>query len=433
LKNRFKGKTKAKDSLRLEANEAGLILPHFSFTYKKVFHYVYRKKISPAEEGDHFSMRLHEYEAKALFRKNGIAVPEGTVARSRKEAEQIGRDLNGPVVVKAQVLAGGRGKAGGIGFAETPSQAGEAAERILGKTIGGERVEAVLVEERLAIARELYAGITIDRSIGHSLLILGLEGGIDVEARAEKNQERFGAIKVDPLRNLMPFETRKLVRSLGFEGDTGVRIAEILYTLNRLFEKYDALMAEINPLILSPQGTVAAADAVFEIDDAALFRQTEFRSLAQDRITDPLAREGRALGVSYVGLEGDIGVICSGAGLGLASVDIISRWGRPANFLETGGGITADLMAGALRLVMKKPGLKGIFINLYGGINPIHQGAEGIARVIREDRITLPIVAKALGNFQEETWRILEEAGVTVIKTIDTEGAVEELFRQVRT
>lgn len=376
-------------------------------------------------------MRLHEFEAKELFKKIGISVPAGAVARHRREAERIAGDLKRPVVVKAQVLVGGRKKAGGISFAENPEQAGMQTEALLGKTILGDKVAAVLVEERLEIARELYAGITIDGAAGLSLVMLGLDGGIDVEESAGKNQERFGTIQADPLRKLMPFETRKLVKDLGIGGDTGVKIAEVLFQLDALFEKYDGLIAEINPLVITSQGRVVAADAVFEIDDVALYRQAEFRARAQERLTDPLAREGQALGVSYVGLDGDIGLICSGAGLGMSSIDIISRWGRPANFLETGGGITADLMAGALRLVMKKPGLKGIFINLYGGINPIHEGAKGLAKVIQEDRIAIPIVAKALGNFQEETWRILEGAGVTVIKTIDTEGAVEELFRQV--
>jgi succinyl-CoA synthetase beta subunit len=376
-------------------------------------------------------MRLHEYEAKTLFRQQGITIPAGRVARTREEAEEVARGLGRPVVIKAQVLAGGRKKAGGILFAEAPDQAGEAAESLLGRTVRGEKVEAVLVEERLEIDQELYAGITVDGASGQALLMLGLDGGIDVEKRAGQNPERIAVTPIDPLLGLKPFETRNLVKNLGIDGEKGVRIAETLFRLARVFEHYDALIAEINPLVVTRQGLIAAADAVLEIDDAALFRQASFKTLAMDRLSDPLVREAKALGVSYVGLEGDIGIICSGAGLGMASVDLISRFGKAANFLDTGGGITEALMAQALRLVLKKPGLKGIFINIYGGINPIHEGAKGVARVIREDGLTLPIVAKALGNFQEETWRIFEEAGVTVIKTLDTEGAIEELFRQV--
>jgi succinyl-CoA synthetase beta subunit len=377
-------------------------------------------------------MRLHEYEAKALFRQHGIRVPAGGVARTREEAEQVARELGKGVVIKSQVLVGGRKKAGGILFAETPEEVGAAAESLLGRTLRGERVEAVLVEERLAIDRELYAGLIVDGATGRDLLMLGLDGGIDVEERAGQNPERMAALPIDPLLGLKSFETRNLVKNLGINGEKGVRIAETLFRLGRLFEEYDALIGEINPLIVTGQGQIVAADAVLEIDDAALFRHPSFKALAADRLNDPLVREAKSLGVAYVGLEGDLGVICSGAGLGMASVDLINRSGKAANFLDTGGGITEDLMAEALRLVLKRPGLKGIFINIYGGINPIHEGAKGVARVIREDGVAIPIVAKALGNFQEETWRIFEEAGVTVIKTIDTEGAIEELSRQVR-
>lgn len=354
------------------------------------------------------------------------------MAHKQEEAEEIARSIGKPVMIKAQVLVGGRGKAGGILWAETSQQAGLAAEALLGKIIKEEKVEMVLIEERLKIERELYVGITIDGAAGAPLLMISSEGGIDVEESAEKYPEGIASTHWDISRSLKPYEIRKLVKDLGFKGEIGVKVADSVYKLYRLFVKYDALIAEINPLVITQSGTVAAADAVFEIDDSALFRQAEFRGLELERISDPFSREGRTLGVTYVGLGGDIGLICSGAGLGMATIDCISRWGKPANFLETGGGITAALMAGAMRLVLKKPGLKGILVNLYGGINPIHEGAKGVAQVIREDRVIIPIVAKALGNFQEETWQILEGAGVTVIKTIDTEKAVEELFKQVR-
>ena len=377
-------------------------------------------------------MRLHEYEAKKLFRKQSIAIPPGAVARSKEEAEQIARQIGKPVVVKAQVLVGGRGKAGGIEFAETPQQAGLAAERILREKIKGERVEEILVEERIIIDRELYVGITVDGAVGAPLVMVSLEGGIDVEVTAAQHPERIASLHLNIFRGLQPYETRKLVKDLGLEGEVGVKVADSVYKLYQLFEEYDALIAEINPLVITQGGAVVAADAVFEMDDSGLYRHAEFRGLDLERISDPLAREGRTLGVSYVGLDGDIGVICSGAGLGMATIDLIGQWGNPANFLETGGGITEKLMAGAMRLVLKKPGLQGILINLYGGINPIHEGAKGIVKVIREDKVNIPIVAKALGNFQEETWETLEEAGVTVVKTIKTEAAVEELFKRVK-
>jgi len=237
---------------------------------------------------------------------------------------------------------------------------------------------------------------------------------------------------VDIFRGLQGYEARKLVKEAGLGSETAVKVAEALYRLYRIFTSYDALITEINPLVVTKEGTIVAADGILEIDDAGLYRHTKFEKFARERIPDPLAREGKEIGVSYVDLGGDIGVICSGAGLGMATIDLIGRRGRPANFLETGGAITEDLMAAAMRLVLKKPGLRGMIINLYGGINPIQEGAKGIVKVIREDGVNLPIVAKALGNFQEETWRTLEEAGVTTVKTMETEKAVEVLFQRMK-
>jgi succinyl-CoA synthetase beta subunit len=377
-------------------------------------------------------MRLHEYEAKRLFRMQSIAVPPGENARSHQEAEAVARRIGKPVVIKAQVLVGGRGKAGGIQFAGSPQEAAQATARLIGRMIKGEQVEEVLVEERLDIENEIYVGVTIDGGAGAPLGIVSLEGGVDIEETAAKHPERIARLPIDIFEGLPPAAARSLVEDLGLKGDLGRRVADCLLQLYILFDRYDGMLVEINPLVATKAGAVIAADAVFEIDDASLFRHPEFKDLVRDRIVDPLAREGREFGVSYVGLDGDIGVICSGAGLGMATIDLISKWGRPANFLETGGGITADLMAKAMRLVLKKPGLKGLIINLYGGINPIHEGARGVASVIREDRVKIPIVAKALGNFQEETWQTLEEAGVIVVKTIHTQQAVEELFKRIK-
>ena len=376
-------------------------------------------------------MRLHEYEAKRLFRTQSIPVPLGQNARSHQEAEAVARNIGKPVVVKAQVLVGGRGKAGGIQFAGSPQEAAQGATRLIGHRIKGERVEEVLVEERLDVQKEIYVGITIDGAVGAPLVMVSLEGGVDIEETASKHPERIARLPIDIFEGLSPSASQKAVEDLGLEGDPGRRGADCLHQLYILFTRYDGMLVEMNPLVITKGGAVVAADAVFEIDDASLFRHPEFKDLARDRIADPLAREGSEFGVSYVGLDGDIGVICSGAGLGMATIDMIGKWGRPANFLETGGGITADLMAKAMRLVLKRPGLKGLIINLYGGINPIHEGARGVASVIREDQVKIPIVAKALGNFQEETWQTLEEAGVIVVKTIHTQQAVEELFKRV--
>jgi succinyl-CoA synthetase beta subunit len=222
-----------------------------------------------------------------------------------------------------------------------------------------------------------------------------------------------------------------MARALGFTGDAAVKLADQVHRIYKAYAKWNALTAGFNPLLMTPEENFFAAGAFLEMDDSALFRFPQFRELSLSRILDPLAREGKTIGVTYVGLEGNIGVICTGAGIGMATVDLISRQSRPANFLETGGGITEKQMADVMRLVLKKPGLKGVFLNMYGGINPIHEGAKGVVKVIREDRVSIPVVAKAIGNFQEETWKVLEEGGVTVIKTIPTDQAVEELFKRL--
>ena len=377
-------------------------------------------------------MRLHEYEAKKIFLQAGISTPRGEKARSPKEAEEITRKIAQPVVVKAQVLVGGRGKAGGIRFAQSPEESGRIAEEMLGERIKEEICQELLVEKRLSIAEELYAGITVDGTTGSPLVMFSREGGVEIEGKAIENPGKIKSRVVDIFRGLQGYEARKLVKEAGLGSETAVKVAEALYRLYRIFTSYDALITEINPLVVTKEGTIVAADGILEIDDAGLYRHTEFEKFARERIPDPLAREGKEIGVSYVDLGGDIGVICSGAGLGMATIDLIGRRGRPANFLETGGGITEDQMAAAMRLVLKKSGLRGMIINLYGGINPIQEGAKGIVKVIREDGVNLPIVAKALGNFQEETWRTLEEAGVTTVKTMETEKAVEVLFQRMK-
>jgi succinyl-CoA synthetase beta subunit len=210
-----------------------------------------------------------------------------------------------------------------------------------------------------------------------------------------------------------------------------VRIAEVLVALFRVFRRADALIAEINPLVVGPDGAIWAVDAVLEVDDAALFRHPELPGDSLARMDHPRERAAKKIGVSYVDLDGDIGIICSGAGLGMATMDIVGQRLRPANFLETGGGITEELMYKVTHLVLEKPGLRGLLINLYGGINPIHEGAKGVVRTLREKQVKFPVVAKALGNRQEETWATLSEGGVTVVTDITTEAAVDALCTQL--
>lgn len=223
---------------------------------------------------------------------------------------------------------------------------------------------------------------------------------------------------------LHEFEGKAIFAQCGIPAADAV--GEVLWKLYDIFTKCDALIAEINPLVILDDGRVFAADAVLEVDDTALFRHPEFKPRAS---VDPLAKRAKALGMTYVGLNGQIGLICSGAGLGMATMDLIADRARPANFLETGGGITRELLAEAMRIVLARPGLKGVLINLYGGINPIHEGALGVADVMAEG-VSVPVVAKALGNFEAQTWATLEAAGVTVVKAVETERTVCEMLRQ---
>ncbi len=377
-------------------------------------------------------MRIHEYEAKNLLKQSRIPVPRGDIATSPEDARRVAEEIGLPVTVKAQVLAGGRGKAGGIKFSEDLGEVEELARKVLGMNIKGYEVDSVLVEEKLEVKEELYLGVTIDGSRGCPILMTSSEGGVEIEETARRHPEKVFSRYLKPFGNLRAYQARELAKKLGFEGKPMLQLANVMISLYGAFKAYDALIAEINPLVVTKRGDFVAADAVLEIDDSALFRHPEMGTSPQDRIPDELEREAGTIGVSFVNMDGDIGLICSGAGLGMATMDMIREKMRPANFLETGGGMTRQLMAGALRVVLRKPNLKAVFINIYGGINPIHEGAKGIVDVVREENVKIPIVAKALGNRQEETWETLESVGIKVVKGTQTMRAVEELFRTLK-
>jgi len=364
-------------------------------------------------------VRLHEHQGKELFAEHGIAVPRGRVATTTAQASAIAADLGTPVVVKAQVLAGGRGRAGGILTAADPAAAGAAASHLLGAEIRGLRVEQVLVEERLQIAAELYLGVTVDSAIGRPVVLAGM-GGVEVEERSVSDPAAMASARLDPSIGLPAALSCDLVARADI-GQPGV--AEVLGHLYEVFAFHEALLAEINPLAVLADGRLVAADAVVEIDDSAATLQDRWPRAEEDGGGPHAEVDG---GMTFVEVDGDIGTICSGAGLGMATMDLIAEYARPANFLETGGGITRELMATAMRRVLRQKGLKGILINVYGGINPIHEGALGVADVMAEG-VAIPVVAKALGHRQEETWEILRSAGVTVYEGLDTEGAVAEL------
>jgi succinyl-CoA synthetase beta subunit len=378
-------------------------------------------------------MRLHEHEAARCFQQAGVPVPPFAVVRSAEEAVAALGAVGLPVVLKAQVLVGSRGKHGGILLAQTPEEVREKAAALLGTTVRGFAVESVMVARAVAIARELYVGVTVDAVAGAVTVILGTAGGIDVETVAKERPDALFRATVVPPAELRGHQARALARAAGFRGDLMVKVADVLVALYRVFKKSDAMIAEVNPLAVTADEGLWAVDAVLEVDDAALFRHPEMPKDALARIEHPLERAAKQIGVSYVDLDGDIALISSGAGLGMATMDVVGRRLKPANFLETGGGITEELMYKTTALVLEKPGLRGLLINLYGGINPIHEGAKGIVRVLKEKQVTFPVVAKALGNRQEETWATLQEAGVIIVTDITTEAAVDALCAALET
>ncbi len=378
-------------------------------------------------------MKLFEHEAADIFAGMGIPVPERMIAHTPDEAKAAAAQLAGPVVVKAQVLSGGRGLAGGVKPAADPEETYAVAERILGTSIRGLRVNKVLVSRRVEFDTELYLGITVDGYAGKPIVVACSEGGMSIEEVAKHSPEKIASLHVDVNRGLFAYEARKLLKNASFPAKQIPACADILVKLYRTFRRLNALIAEINPLVIGSDGSPLALDAKLEVDDSALYRmENRFpKERAKERDESPLERRGREIGVTYVELDGDIGLISSGAGLGMATMDIIGRKLRPANFLETGGGITADLLYNTMDLMLSKPGLRAVFVNLYGGINPIHEGAKGIVRYIQEHNVSIPIVAKALGNRQEETWEILRSGGVHVVTDVATEKAVEKLFELV--
>jgi len=373
-------------------------------------------------------MRLYEFEASGLFARKGIPVPRNAVVTSPQEAQGKAEEIGLPVMLKAQVLTGGRGLAGAVQAAESLDQVERGTESLLASSVRGLPVQQVMVAQKVDVAKELYLGVTIDGYRGTPVVIVSSEGGVSVNQLVMEQPKSVAMRPLSISKGLRLAEAREMCREVGIEGHEVTQVASILTALYRVFESYDCLVAEINPLARTTRGKYLGLDAKVEIDDSSLYRHIDLNLDFEGRIDNPRERKGREIGVTYVELDGDIGIIASGAGLGMASMDIIKQQKmQPANFLETGGGITAELLYNAMGLVMQKEGLRAVFINLYGGINPIHEGAQGVGKYMKEYNVSIPVVAKALGNRQEETWKIFREHGVHVVTDISTEKAIEYL------
>lgn len=358
-------------------------------------------------------MKIHEYQAKDILARYGIPVQPGKVAYTPDEAEAIARELGGPVVIKAQVYVGGRGKAGGIQFGDTPELARAAAARVLGMDIKGLTVEKVLVTSKVDIKEEYYLGIILDRKTQAPVVMVSKEGGIDIEEVAATAPEKIIKQPIDMRWGLRPFEARDIVARASFPHKIIGKAGAILSALAKAFIESDASLAEINPLALTADGQVLAADAKILIDDNGLFRQAEYASWAESEESNPLEYEAKQAGLTYVKLNGDVGIIGNGAGLVMTTLDMVARaGGKPANFLDIGGGAKAEVMHKALTFVARDPQVKGILVNIFGGITRGEEVARGVIMAQSSLPKGMPIVVRLSGTGAEEGKAILKDAGL---------------------
>jgi succinyl-CoA synthetase beta subunit len=367
-------------------------------------------------------VKLFEYEAKQFFRKHGIPTPRGGVAGTPEKAARVAEEIGGPVAVKSQLLVGGRGKAGGIRFADTPVEAADAARALLGTRIRDLEVRNVLVEEKLAIEDEIYAGVTVDRRSRSYVVLASSEGGINIEEVAARAPEKIVRHPVDPLSGLSEGEARSIAEGVGYEGRGAEGLGDVLFRLYKVAYEMDAELTEINPLAYVAGGFMAA-DARLNVDDNALFRHPELgeRSReAEGAELTPRELEARELGLTYVELDGDIGIIGNGAGLTMATLDTVTlQGGRPANFLDLGGGASAESIARGVEFVLSDPRVRALFVNILGGITRCDETARGIVEARLETGAEMPIVVRLMGTNEEEGRRLLAEAGVDTLDTME--------------
>ncbi|MCH8191396.1 MAG: ADP-forming succinate--CoA ligase subunit beta [Chloroflexi bacterium] len=384
-------------------------------------------------------MKVHEYQAKELFRKYGIPVPEGAVAASPKEAADHVRAMGGRAVIKAQVHAGGRGKAGGVKVVSSPEEGEKYAAGLIGSRLvthqtgpEGVPVDRVLVEELIDIARELYVSVIVEPSLRMPVMIASAAGGMDIEEVAATTPEKIVQIAIDPVIGFQPYMGRKAARGLGLPQEL-VRPAGALFAnLFRLFEGLDCTLAEVNPLAITADNRLLAADAKLAFDDDALRRHPELAELRDDRQEDPLDVEASRADVNYIRLDGEVGCMVNGAGLAMATLDIIGQMGsQPANFLDVGGGASEEQISRAFTIMLSDPKVKKVLINIFGGILRCDVAARGIVAGAREKGIDLPLVVRMRGTNAEEGRRILAESGLRVVIADNLQEAAQKVVQAV--
>lgn len=367
-------------------------------------------------------MKIFEYEAKRIASQHGLPVPSGYIASSPQEAREAAQKIACPVVVKAQVLAAGRGKAAGIRVADTPDEAEKIASAILGSKIKGETVTRVLVEEKLDVARELYVGLVVDRSARCYTALISQVGGVDIEEVAQQTPEKIIKRPLEPGRGLEGFQARELAQMLGYKGSQLVELGAFIAKLCSMAIAYDSELAESNPLVETRKGAFVAADLRMIIDDNSLFRHKSLVEETRDVRHDlsPLEIKAREKGLAYVELDGDIGIVGNGAGLAMATLDMIKdHGGRPANFCDVGGGASAERIAAALEIVLSNQNVKALFLNIMGGITRCDEVAKGLLDVRKRMGLKKPTVIRLVGTNEEEGRRILQDAGIPSLETME--------------
>jgi len=386
-------------------------------------------------------LKIHEYQAKDVLRKYGVAVPRGYLAATPLEVEGAARQLGGGVcAIKAQIHAGGRGKGGGVKLARTPDEARTHAEAILGMMLktpqtgpAGQRVRFVYVEEGCRIARELYLGMTLDRETGLVTVMASTEGGVDIEEVAHKSPEKILRESIDPLVGLAPFQSRRLAFKLGLAGDSVGAFVKVATGLYKAYMATDASLLEINPMVVTVQGDLMALDAKMNFDDNAIYRHPDIAALRDPDEEDPKENEAKQFDLSYIALDGDIGCMVNGAGLAMATMDAIQlSGGRPANFLDVGGGADEEKVSAAFKILLSDPNVKTMLVNIFGGIMKCDVIANGIVAAARQLGLRMPLVVRLEGTNVELGKTILAQSGLAIIPADDLGEAARKAVAATR-
>ncbi|MDE2990818.1 MAG: ADP-forming succinate--CoA ligase subunit beta [Chloroflexota bacterium] len=365
-------------------------------------------------------MKVHESDARQIFADRGLPVPPSRVATTPNEAAAAAAEFGGLVVVKALVLAGGRGKAGGVKLADGAEAARDAAQQILGLDIRGEGVRRVLVAPAVDIDREIYLGVTIDRERQSAVVMASAAGGIDIEEVAAATPEAIQRIEFDVARGVEAWQARAVGFALGLGGRQVLSFIRILDGLVRVFMECDASLAEVNPLVVSPDGTLWAIDAKLNIDDNALGRRPELEQLRDADAEEPAEARARDAGISYIKLDGDIGCMVNGAGLAMATMDVVKHYGgEPANFLDVGGGAGADRVSAAFAIILDDPNVRAVFVNIFGGITRADEVARGVLAARESMPRAVPLVVRLMGTNEAEGLRLLADAGIQAERSMD--------------